>query len=139
MLAEIHEGSNGHHMGGKALARKALRAGYYWPTMNHDAMEKAKTCDSCQKHARIIWPPPSELKGMPAPWPFFKWGMDILGPFRPAQGQCKWLIVVVDYFTKWIEAEPLATITSARVMKFFRHNIISRFGIPAEVVTDNGT
>ena len=46
-LAEIHGGSNGHHMGGKALARKALRAGYYWPTMKQDAMDMVKTCESC--------------------------------------------------------------------------------------------
>ena len=44
----------------------------------------------------------------------------------------------MDYFTKWIEAEPLATITAVRVIRFFRHNIVSRFGIPAEIVTDNG-
>ncbi|KAK4283985.1 hypothetical protein QN277_000879 [Acacia crassicarpa] len=120
VLAEIkiHEGINSHHMGGKALAKKALRAGYYWPTMMVDSKEAVKRCDSCQKHAKIIWPPPMELKG---------------------PRQFRWLIVAVDYFTKWIEAEPLTTITSARIRRFFRHNIVSRFGIPAKVVTDNGT
>ena len=66
-LEEIHGGSNGHHMGGKALARKALRAGYCWPTMKQDAMDMVKPCESCQKHARIIWPPPTELKSISAP------------------------------------------------------------------------
>ena len=79
------------------------------------------------------------MKGISALWPFYKWGLDILGPFKPDPGQLRWLIVAVDYFTKWIEANPLATITSAHVMKFFRHNIVSRFGIPAKIVTDNGT
>ncbi|XP_061359835.1 uncharacterized protein LOC133303882 [Gastrolobium bilobum] len=139
VLAEIHEGINDHHMSGKALARKALRAGYYWPTMEADSKEHVKKCDSCQKHAKLIISPPEELKCILAPWPFFKWGMNLLGPFKAADGKLKWLIVAVDYFTKWIEAEPVTTITSARVQRFFERNIVSRFGIPVEVVTDNGT
>ncbi|XP_061342484.1 uncharacterized protein LOC133288684 [Gastrolobium bilobum] len=54
VLTEIYEGINDHHMGGKALARKALRAGYYWPTMGADSKEHVKKCDSCQKHAKLI-------------------------------------------------------------------------------------
>ncbi|XP_061349029.1 uncharacterized protein LOC133318105 [Gastrolobium bilobum] len=119
VLAEIHEGINGHHMGGKALARKALRASYYWPTMGVDSKEHVKKCDSCQKHDKLILSPPEELKSILAPWPFFKWGMDLLRPFKAAEGQLKWLIVAEDYFTKWIEAEPVTTITSARVQRFF--------------------
>ncbi|XP_061344003.1 uncharacterized protein LOC133289978 [Gastrolobium bilobum] len=125
VLAEIHEGINGHHIGGKALARKALRAGYYWPTMEADAKEHVKKCEQCQKHALILRAPPEELQSITAPWPFFKWGMDLLGPFTAAEGQLKWLIVAVDYFTKWIEAEPLTTITSARIRRFFQRNLIS--------------
>nr|KYP42570.1 Pol polyprotein [Cajanus cajan] len=64
--------------------------------------------------------------------------MDILGPFPMAKGQCKFLLVAVDYFTKWIEAEPLATITAHNVQKFLWKNIITRFGIPHAIVTDNG-
>jgi hypothetical protein len=64
--------------------------------------------------------------------------MDILAPFHKATGQLKYLVVAVDYFTKWVEAEPLATITSARVEVFTFKTIICRFGIPAEIVTNNG-
>ncbi|KAI9079956.1 hypothetical protein K1719_038021 [Acacia pycnantha] len=87
-----------------------------------------------------------ELFGRPSratfhlgPTAFYKWGMDILGPFKTAPGQLRWLIVAVDYFTKWIEAEPLTTISSARVQRFVEVNIITRFGAQAEIVTDNGT
>jgi transposase InsO family protein len=65
--------------------------------------------------------------------------MDILGPFLKAAGQLKHLVVAVDYFTKWVEAKPLATITSARVEAFTFKTIICCFEIPAEIVTDNGT
>jgi hypothetical protein len=65
--------------------------------------------------------------------------MDILGPFHEALGQLKYLVVAMDYFTKCVEAEPLATITSTRVQVFTFKTIICRFGIPAEIVTDNDT
>nr|KYP35260.1 hypothetical protein KK1_043716 [Cajanus cajan] len=63
--------------------------------------------------------------------------MDILGPFPPAKGQLKFLLVAVDYFTKWIEACPLAKITTENVRKFTWKNIVCRFGIPHTIVTDN--
>nr|KYP73662.1 Pol polyprotein [Cajanus cajan] len=64
--------------------------------------------------------------------------MDILGPFPPVKGQLKFLLVAVDYFTKWIEACPLAKITAENVQKFTWKNIICRFGIPHSLVTNNG-
>nr|KYP71885.1 Pol polyprotein [Cajanus cajan] len=64
--------------------------------------------------------------------------MDILGPFPVAKGQLKFLIVGIDYFTKWIEAEPLARITATNVQRFTWKKIICRYGIPQAVTTDNG-
>jgi hypothetical protein len=52
-------------------------------------------------------------------WPLQRWGLDLLGPLRPAQGNLKYVIVEVEYFSKWIEAKPLATITSATIHKSF--------------------
>ncbi|KAI9109814.1 hypothetical protein K1719_018855 [Acacia pycnantha] len=104
VLMEIHEGINGHHMGAKALARKAVRAGYFWPTLAANAKTHVQKCDNCQRHVSTIKAPPATLQTISAPWPFFKWGMDLLGPFKRAVGQLRWLIVAVDYFTKWIEA-----------------------------------
>ncbi|CAJ2641456.1 unnamed protein product [Trifolium pratense] len=139
ILGEIHEGINGQHIGGRSLARKALRAGFYWPTMQADAKEHVKKCDKCQRHGDMHLAPPNELRTLSSPWPFSWWGMDLLGPFPTAAGQNKYLIVAVDYFTKWIEAEPLAHITTFNVLRFFKRNILARFGIPQVVVTDNGT
>nr|KYP56767.1 Pro-Pol polyprotein [Cajanus cajan] len=64
--------------------------------------------------------------------------MDILGPFPPTKGQLKFLLVAIDYFTKWIEACPLAKITAKNLRKFTWKNIIFRFGIPYSLITDNG-
>nr|KYP60613.1 hypothetical protein KK1_023020 [Cajanus cajan] len=63
--------------------------------------------------------------------------MDILGPFPLAKGQLKFLLVAIDYFTKWMEACPLAKITIEIVQRFNYRNIICRFGIPHTLVTDN--
>ncbi|KAL0406282.1 UNVERIFIED_CONTAM: Enzymatic polyprotein [Sesamum latifolium] len=71
------------------------------------------------------------------PCPFRQWGIDIVGPFPLAVGQRKFLLVAVDYFTKWVEAEPLARITEGEVMKFIWKNIICHFGIPREIISDN--
>ena len=118
VLQEIHDGINAQHLGGRSLARKALRAGYYWPTMQHDAKEHVKKCDKCQRHGDMHLAPPNELKTLSSPWPFAWWGMDILGPFTMGSYQNKYLIVVVDYFTKWIEAETLAKITAFNILHF---------------------
>ncbi|GJU44484.1 reverse transcriptase domain-containing protein [Tanacetum coccineum] len=74
-----------------------------------------------------------------APWPFYQWGMDILGPLPQASGKLKFVIVAIDYFTKWIEANPLARITGKDVKKFVWDNIVCRFGLPRVIVTNNGT
>ncbi|GAU22605.1 hypothetical protein TSUD_135050 [Trifolium subterraneum] len=139
ILQEIYEGINGQHIGGRSLARKALRAGYYWPTMQNDAKDHVLRCDKCQRHGDMHLAPADELKTLISPWPFAWWGMDILGPFPTAARQVKYLIVAVDYFTKWIEAEPLAKIGASHILRFFKRNVLARFGIPQVLVTDNGT
>ena len=64
--------------------------------------------------------------------------MDFLGLFSPGKGQVKLLIVVVDYFTKWIEAKSLATITAQQVQQFVWKDIICRYGVPQTIITNNG-
>ncbi|GJX72367.1 reverse transcriptase domain-containing protein [Tanacetum coccineum] len=82
--------------------------------------------------------PQQSLTPITAPWPFYKWGIDITGPFPEGPGKVKFLIVIMDYFTKWIEAKSVATITGNQVKKFVWDNIVCRFGLPREIVLDNG-
>lgn len=62
-----------------------------------------------------------------------------MGPFTPSIGQLRYLIVSMEYFTKWIEAEALENFTIANVLKFFKRNILARLGVPQAIVTENGT
>ncbi|GAV84767.1 rve domain-containing protein/RVT_3 domain-containing protein [Cephalotus follicularis] len=137
-LREVHEGVCGNHTGGRTLSHKLLRQGYYWPTMHQDAIDLVRKCDKCQRNANISRRPSQPLTSITAPWPFAQWGMDFVGPLPLALGQRKFLIVVVDYFTKWVEAEPLATITEKNTKSFVWKSIICRFGVPRTIVSDNG-
>ncbi|XP_072088039.1 uncharacterized protein [Arachis hypogaea] len=68
-----------------------------------------------------------------------KWGVDLLGPFPVTASQVKYLIVATNCYTKWVEAEPLASISSTNCQKFLLRQVIARFGIPKIVVSDNST
>ncbi|GKE20270.1 reverse transcriptase domain-containing protein [Tanacetum coccineum] len=99
--------------GPRSVEAKAIRTGYYWPTMHKDARKVIRECQDCQ-------------------------GIDIAGPFPEGPGKVKFLIVAIDYFIKWIEAKPVVTITGNQVKKFVWDNIVCRFGLPGEIISDNG-
>ena len=80
----------------------------------------------------------SSLATIMSRWLFSKWKIDPLGLFPFTLGQVKYLIVVIDYFIKWVKAEPLSTITTAQARKFVWRNIFTRFRIPDSMVTNNG-
>ena len=83
--------------------------------MLKEAQAYVKTCDKCQRFSNLIRQPSKDLTPMTAPWPFAQWGLDIMGPFPMAMKQLKFLVVSIDYFIKWIEAEALATMTKKNI------------------------
>ncbi|XP_050280556.1 uncharacterized protein LOC126721549 [Quercus robur] len=138
MLREVHEGACGNHSGARSLVHKVIRSGFYWLTIQADAKAYVKVRDQCQRFSNIPRQPAEYLTPMMAPWPFAQWGLDILGPFPTGTRQMKFLVVGIDYFTKWVEAEPLAKITQQNVKNFVWKNIVCRFGVPRVLVSDNG-
>ncbi|XP_010684901.1 uncharacterized protein LOC104899412 [Beta vulgaris subsp. vulgaris] len=130
VLKELHEGACASHIRGRALGEKALRTGYYWPTLKEDALVYAKKCDSCQKHDNMYQKPSNYLNPILFPLPVAK--------FLVAVGQKKFVIVAVYYFTKWVEVEAMRGITTNDVKEFIWKNIIIRFGLPQSIVFDNG-
>ncbi|GJV08540.1 reverse transcriptase domain-containing protein [Tanacetum coccineum] len=137
VLREIHKGSCSMHAGPRSMVAKALRPGYYWSTMHTDARNLIRECSSCQVYRPVPRNPQQKLTPITSPWPFYKWGIDIAGPFPEGPGKVKFLIVAIDYFTKWIEAKPVVTITGAEVKKFVCDIIVCRFGLPGEIISDN--
>ena len=111
MLREVHEWAYRNHSEAKALVHKVVRAGYYWPTIQADAKAYVKVCNQCQRFSNVPRQLSEYLTPMMAPWPFAQWELDILGPFPLGIRKMKFLVVRINYFTKWVEAEPLAKIT----------------------------
>jgi ribonuclease HI len=139
LMREIHAELCGSHIGSRPLLGKVFRQGFYWPKAASDAVELVQKCENCQKCARDQKQPSSLTQLKQPTWPLQRWGLDLLGPLPSAQGNLKYVVVAVEYFSKWIEAKPLATITSATVQKFFWQNIVCRFGVPKAITVDNGT
>ena len=106
--------------------------------MQREAQEYVKKCDQCQRFAPNIHQPRRVLNPLSSPWPFAQWGLDIVSPFPKAAENKRYLLVGMDYFTKWVEAEPLANIRDVETKRFVWKNIVTRFGIPHTLILDNG-
>ena len=106
--------------------------------MQKEAREYVKKCDQCQRFMPNIHQLGGVLNPLSSPCPFAQWGLDIVGPFPKAIGNKKYLLVCTDYFTKWVEAEPLANIRDVDVKRFIWKNIVTRFGVLYVLISDNG-
>ncbi|XP_062100829.1 uncharacterized protein LOC133806756 [Humulus lupulus] len=138
LLEEIHEGACGNHTGGRSLAHKALTAGYYWSYMMTKAPDYARKCDKCLRFAPTFHQPAQALPSIIAPWPFAKWGMDMVGELPRAAGGKSYALIATDYFTKWVIVEAYITVSKTDTTSFVWKHIICQFGIPWEIVVDNG-
>ncbi|KAK5803374.1 hypothetical protein PVK06_031019 [Gossypium arboreum] len=140
ILEDVHEGICGTHANGFSMARKIMRLGYYWLTMESDCISFARKCHKCQIYGDKIHVAPSPLHVMTSPWPFSMWGMDVIEPISPkASNGHRFIFVVIDYFTKWIEAASFANVTRTAVCKFLKKEIICRYGLPERIISDNAT
>ena len=106
--------------------------------MQKEAQEYVKKRDQCQRFVSNIHQLGGVLSPLSSLWPFAQWGLDIVEPFPKAAGNKRWLLVDTDYFTKWIEAKPLANIKDMDAKRFVWKNIVTRFGIPCTLILDNG-
>ena len=131
IMEDIHEGTFGTHSSGHIMTTKILRAGYYWSTMEVDCYQHSRTCHKCQIYVDKVHVPPVPLNILTAPWPFAMWGIDMIREIRPtASYGHRFILVAIDYFTKWVEAASFASVTKNVVARFIRHNLICRYGIP---------
>ena len=88
-------------------------------------------------HGDLIHVPPYELHALTSPWSFSVWGIDIIGNISPrSSGGHEYILVAIDYFTKWVEAASYAKFIAARVAKFIKSHIICRYGVPHELIFD---
>ncbi|XP_061945039.1 uncharacterized protein LOC133669048 [Populus nigra] len=137
-LQEIHEGICATHASGHMMARQLQRSGYFWMTMEKDCIDYVRKCHKCQVYSDKINAPPAPLFNMTSPWPFAMWGIDVIGPINPkASNRHQFILVAIDYFTKWVEASSYAHVTQKVVKCFIEKDLICRYGSPEKIVTDN--
>ena len=121
------------------LTRKIMRTGYVWLTTETNCCKFVQRCPECQMHGDLIHMLPSKLHAHTSRLPFSIWGIDIIGKISPKSSSGhEYILVAIDYFTKWVESTSYAGLTAARVAKFIRSHIIYRYGVPHELISDRG-
>ncbi|KAL3577714.1 hypothetical protein D5086_019218 [Populus alba] len=133
-----HSEACGGHFSSRKTTAKILQSGFYWPTMFKDSHAFCKICENCQKLGSISKRHMMPLNPILVIEIFDCWGIDFMGPFPPSFGFL-YILVAVDYVSKWIEAIPSRTNDHKIVIKFLKENILSRFGIPRAMISDGGT
>ncbi|KAM2101657.1 hypothetical protein ACFX1T_000013 [Malus domestica] len=105
--------------------------------MHQDAKELVQKCDSYQHYKPVPTLHAYELHPQTSHWPFMQWAIDLVGPMSPATRGRGMIIVATDYFTKWVEAEPIKTTTEMNIERFIWRNITCRISIPQSIITNN--
>ena len=115
------------------------RFGYYWPTMITDVIKYAQRCKACQIYADFIHQPPELLHPTVTSWSFEAWGIDVIGPISPSSTKDhRFILTITDYFSKWAEAIPFVEVKTSNVVNFIKHYVIHQFGVPRQIIHDNG-
>jgi hypothetical protein len=138
-LNDCHSGACGGHMSGYATAQKILRAGYFWPSLFKDCITAVQKCHACQAYNQKMRSHPDPLHPVVSVGLFAKWGIDFMTCHPHSAGGHGYIIVAVDYFTKWAEAMPTFDNTGRTAALFLFNHVITRFGVPQAIVTDHGS
>ncbi|GJW43930.1 reverse transcriptase domain-containing protein [Tanacetum coccineum] len=137
ILEACHNGPTGGHYGANYTAKKVFDSGFYWPTIYKDAHDLVTRCDTCQRQGKISQRDEMPQNSIQVCKIFDVWGIDFMGPFPSSRGN-KYILVAVDYLSKWVEAKALPT-NDARVVCKFLKSLFARFGAPRAIISDRGT
>ena len=138
ILWHCHNSPCGGHYNGLRTATKVLQSGFYWPSLFKDAYAHAKSCDKCQRSGGIGKRDEMPLNNMLEVEVFDCWGIDFVGPF-PSSFSNEYILVAVDYVSKWVEAIASPKADAKTVINFLKKNIFSRFGVPRVLISDGGS
>jgi transposase InsO family protein len=138
VLKECHDNPTAGHLGiAKTTARLALR--YYWPGMFREAAQYVRKCPSCQRYKTPQQQPPGKMYPTPNRQPWETVSTDLVGPLpRSSRGNC-YVVVMQDRFTKWVQCRAVRKATARAVTQALYEEVITRFGCPVTVISDNGT
>ncbi|XP_062025882.1 uncharacterized protein LOC133742218 [Rosa rugosa] len=138
ILSFCHSEACGGHFGPRRTALKVLDCGFYWPTIFKDANLFCISCDRCQRTGNLGPKDQMPMSPIITVEIFDVWGIDFMGPF-PSSNGCLYILLAVDYVSKWVEAKATRTNDSKVVAGFLKTNIFSRFGVPRVLISDGGS
>ena len=138
ILSFCHSYACGGHFGTQRTAHKVLECGFYWPTLFRDARTFCLTCDRCQRTGNLGQRDQMPQTPILVVEIFDVWGIDFMGPFPTSFG-FTYILLAVDYVSKWVEAKATRTNDSRVVADFVKSNIFSRFGMPRVLISDGGS
>ncbi|KAG9442621.1 hypothetical protein H6P81_018475 [Aristolochia fimbriata] len=137
ILTHCHDGEAGGHFSSNRTAAKVMQSGSYWPTLYQDSKRYVSTCDRCQRTCNVSRKDEMPLTNILVCELFDVWGIDFMSPFPSSYG-FEYILVVVEYVSKWVEAIATRTNDARVVLEFLRKNIFTRFGAPRAIISDGG-
>ncbi|RVW82049.1 Pro-Pol polyprotein [Vitis vinifera] len=137
ILSHCHENACGGHFASQKTAMKVLQSGFTWPSLFKDAHIMCRSCDRCQRLGKLTKRNQMPMNPILIVELFDVWGIDFMGPFPMSFGN-SYILVGVDYVSKWVEAIPCKQNDHRVVLKFLKENIFSRFGVPKAIISDGG-
>nr|GFA08434.1 reverse transcriptase domain-containing protein [Tanacetum cinerariifolium] len=137
ILTACHNRPTGGHHDANYTAMKVFDSGFYCPTIYRDAQDLFTRCDTCQRQGKISQHDEMPQNTIQVCEIFDLWGMDFMGPFPSSRGN-KYILVAIDYLSKWVEAKALLT-NDARVVCKFLKSLFACFGTPRAITSDRGT
>ena len=138
ILTHCHESACGGHFASQKTAMKVLQSGFYWPSLFKDAHTICRDYDKCQRLGKISCRHMMPLNPILVVNLFDVWGINFMGPFPSLFGYV-YILVGVDYVSKWVEAVPCRAADHRVVLKFLKENIFSIFGVPKAIISDGGS
>ena len=107
--------------------------------MEKDCIQIVRQCHQCQIYGNLNHLPPPVLNSLSSLWPFAAWRIDIIREiWLNALNGHKYIVVAIDYFSRWIEVESFTILKAKQMAKFIEKSLICRYGVPHHIVTDNG-
>ena len=138
ILRSYHDSLAGGGHQGHERTFAAIRLKYYWPKMYEQIGKYVQSCELCQQVKRPVHAKPPPLQPLPVSDLFSRWHIDILSGLPTTKDKYKHILVVVDSYSKWMEAHPLRTQEATEVAAVLYREVISRYGAPRTLVSDRG-
>nr|GEX44086.1 reverse transcriptase domain-containing protein [Tanacetum cinerariifolium] len=135
ILKACHNGPTGGHHGPNYTTKKVFDSSFYRLIIYRDTHDLVKSCDACQRQGKISQHDEMPQNSIQVCEIFDVWGIDFMGPFLSSQRN-KYILVTVDYLSKWVKAKVLPTNDARVVCKFLKY-LFARFGTPRAIISDH--